>query len=392
MKISYHHRTLGRGAEGIHIEEMVAAFRKLGHEVEVVSLIGEQTNISNSKKSFLKKITQYCPGFLYELIELSYGIVGCRLLLKQINIFHPDFIYERYNLFNFAGLLSSKLKKVPLVLEVNAPLAYERNQYLKLAWKRLAHFCEKTICKHIDLLVVVSTPLKDYFVKQGIPENRILVTPNSADPDKFAPHAETGKKIRKKYGIPEEAIVIGFVGKLRPWHGVELLVRSMETIVKENGNCHLLIVGYGPSEEELKKQCKYFELNNYVTFTGKIPHHKIPEYLNAFDIAVSPKATFYASPMKILEYMAAQKAVIAPEMPNILDIIEDQKTGLCFQPNNNNDLTEKLLLFIKNDTLQKKIAQNARNKILAENGWQNNVNLILTRLKQLNLNDKHHQF
>src|SRR5438034_7077207 len=119
MKILYHHRTLGDGAEGIHVSSMVEAFRGLGHEVRVASLIGETTNSSTPRTRFLGFLSRCAPRSAYEAMELAYSVIGYRMLVSQIRRWKPDLIYERYTLFNLAGLAAAKRSLIPLVLEVN---------------------------------------------------------------------------------------------------------------------------------------------------------------------------------------------------------------------------------------------------------------------------------
>jgi hypothetical protein len=127
MKILYHHRTLGDGAEGIHVREMVKAFRGLGHEVKVIGPAGEKAPEQSKNFRALAAIKTAMPSALYELMEVGYSAYAfCRTLL-EIRKFKPDFIYDRYITFNAGTVLAGKAAGVPVVLEVNAPLALERS-------------------------------------------------------------------------------------------------------------------------------------------------------------------------------------------------------------------------------------------------------------------------
>lgn len=377
MRILYHHRTLGDGAEGIHVSAMVEAFRALGHEVRVAAVIGEQTNVSTSRTRFLGTIARRVPRLAYEAMELGYSLAGYRMLRGHIKSWKPDVLYERYMLFNLAGLAAAQRAGIPLVLEVNAPLAYERAVYERLSLRRIARRCERFVCSLADLVVVVSTPLKDFLVEQGVPAERIVVVPNGAEPGVFRPDVQARQEIRAQLGIPEEAIVVGFVGILRPWHGVELLLDAVARMGTSRDGVHVLILGDGPSRSSLEKLAHSRGLEGIVTFTGRVPHGDIPRYVTAFDIGVSPRATFYASPMKVPEYMATGIAVVAPRMPNLQDLIADGVNGVLFQPENIDDLALTLLSLIRDPKTRCQLGQRARTAVIANRTWRHNAARII---------------
>ncbi|HLP42840.1 MAG TPA: glycosyltransferase family 4 protein, partial [Fibrobacteria bacterium] len=212
VNILYHHRTLGDGAEGIHIEEMIAAFRQLGHHVTVVSPVGERTNRGNQALSFGQKLKAILPRVVFEMLEVGYNLAGMIAIWKAARIRRPDFIYDRYITFNAAPVLMGRWLGVPVILEVNAPLALERSQQPdeKLILQSLAHRMERWICSNAHRALVVSTPLKDYLVSIGVPSARIEVVPNGANLSRFTGASTTGNGVREKLGIPANEVVVGF--------------------------------------------------------------------------------------------------------------------------------------------------------------------------------------
>ena len=384
MRILYHHRTLGDGAEGIHIGEMVNAFRKLGHKVKIVSPIGDQTNVNTPKVAAFIRIKHLIPKFFYEIAEVAYNIYGYDLLRRAVNFFKPDFIYDRYITFNASSILAGKRYKIPVILEVNSPLAMERAQQKdeKLYLRRLAFNLERWICANSDKTVVVSTPLKDYLVSMGVPQSKVVVMPNGVNLRKFKP-MEKNKKLMRELNIHENNIVIGFVGILRPWHGIDLLLKAFYNITKKIDNIYLLIVGEGPIRDEIEKQIRDYGLTEKVTITGRMPHGKVPDYISLFDIAVSPKATFYASPMKILEYMAQAKAVVAPKMRNIEDIILDEKDGILFEPDNAMSLQNTILKLSREPQLRLNLEKTAYSKIEGYYKWEDNAQKVIDLAEEI---------
>ena len=178
MRILYHHRTQAEDAQGIHIEEMVKAFRDLGHEVEMVALVKkEATDLGKKNGNFWKWLKDLTPSWGYELMSLGYNLYGYQKLSKKIRSKRPDLIYERYSLNTFCGIWASKRFRIPLILEVNAPLYYEQNNLGKLTFKRLARFSERWVCSNSKRTIVVSNVMKESLEKEGVPGEKMVVIP-----------------------------------------------------------------------------------------------------------------------------------------------------------------------------------------------------------------------
>ncbi len=384
MRILYHHRTLGDGAEGIHIAEMVNAFRKLGHEVQVVSPIGGQTNVVNKHVNRMAQLKRIVPSVAYEFMELTYNLFGYQILKKAVREFHPDFIYDRYITFNASSILAGKHFKLPVILEVNAPLALERQNESdeKLYLNNIAHRLERWICANADKTIVVSSPLKDYLVSIGVNGDKIAVLPNGVNLDTFKPE-EKDKSIIDRLGIPDHRLIIGFVGILRPWHGLDILIDAFAKLKGDIENVHLLLIGDGPIRTSIEDKINRLNIARDVTITGRIEHSCISRYANVIDIAVSPMATFYASPMKILEYMALRKPVIAPDTDNIRDIIVDGIDGLLFAAGNVSALSSAMGRLVRDRDLQVSMAVNARRKVEMERNWLENAKKVLCMVQEL---------
>lgn len=378
MRILYHHRTLGDGAEGIHISEMVKAFRYLGHEVLVAGPIGELKQTLKEQRGFLPRIKQLLPRFVFELLEVAYSVYCFIDLSSKAKSMHADFIYDRYITFNAGALWASRYCRIPLFLEVNAPLALERSKEVdeKLYLKGLAHSIEQYVCTNADRTLVVSTPLKNYLESVGVPRDKCIVMPNGVDQVKFQPRAKNSELL-KKLGIPIDSVVIGFTGILRPWHGVEMLIKTVERLKEDGQPVFLLIVGDGPIREMLEKELQTAGLSECSVITGRVSHEQVADYVNLFDIAVSPKATFYASPMKVIEYMALGKAVVAPRMANIEDIITDRENGLLFEDGDVGILREVLLELIDNIPLRESLGKKALCDVANQLNWTANARRVV---------------
>ena len=380
MKILYHHRTLGDGAEGIHVAEIIKAFRQLGHDVRVLSLIGEATNTTSPAQSRWSRVAKLMPGFVYELGEIAYNLHGYLSLSQAVEEFRPDFIYDRYVSYNYSAVGTGRRYGIPVVLEVNSPYSFQKQTFDEtLYFRQVLRFFERKICQDATHVVVVSTPLKKFLASIGVPDERIVVMPNGTDPSVFHPHID-GEPIRQQYGL-EGKVVIGFCGILRPWHGLELLLQAFAEVSLGRPDLHLLIVGDGPSRADLERLLRDRGLTRQVTITGRQPHERVRVFVAAMDIAVSPRATFYASPMKILEYMGMGKAIVAPDMENIRDILTHEQDGLLFRAEDAGALAKSLQYFIGNAARRAEFGKMARQKIEAERTWSHNAQAIVHLLE-----------
>jgi glycosyltransferase involved in cell wall biosynthesis len=379
MRVLYHHRTMADGAEGIHIREIISALRGLGHEVRVVALSGDPTAPAAAKQaSKVASLRRLIPGPAYELAELGYNLVGYRRIMAGIREFKPDVIYDRYNSYSTAATRAARRTGLPLILEVNSPVAYERSVYenLQLKFHALAQRYERRIMAAADRIFAVSTPLKQHLVERvGVDDAKVRVLANGADPERFAP-GKSGDDVRRRHGIGTHT-VIGFVGILRPWHGVDLLIDAFARLRAGHPAVHLLIVGDGPIEQELAARARSLGLEGAVTFTGRLAHADVVAHVAAMDITVSPHATFYASPMKLLEYMAMGKAVVAPAMDNIRDMIDDGRTGLLFESGSVDALQGAIEALIRDAGLRSALGESARARVIERFNWRYNAQAVV---------------
>jgi glycosyltransferase involved in cell wall biosynthesis len=188
VRILYHHRTQGEEPESIHITAIVDALTSLGHEVRIVGPARVQHHATQvSGPSLLGRIKNAAPRFVFELMQIGYNLVVDRRLVKAIQEFKPDAIYERYALFNFAGVRRAKKLGIPLVLEVNTPYAQAWAKYYGLYLKRLARWLEKRTLLAASHIITVTEVQRGMLVQEGIPSQNITVCHNAIDPDWFNP-------------------------------------------------------------------------------------------------------------------------------------------------------------------------------------------------------------
>jgi glycosyltransferase involved in cell wall biosynthesis len=276
------------------------------------------------------------PDAVYELAAMAYNLVGARRLRRSVRAFRPDFLYERYSLFTTCGVRVARRYGLPHILEVNAPLALEQEREGKLVFRRRARAVERWTVSNSSRTIVVSTPMKRIFVEMGVPEDHIEVVRNGVDPEHFHGR-DTGGGVRARFGLTGKR-VLGFVGWIRDWHGLVELATAMGGWGREMADAHLLIVGDGPARTAIEQAAGRAGVADRVHITGPVGRETMPDHIAAFDVALQPAATPYASPMKVFEYLAMGKPVVACRQENLQEILREGVDALFFTPGDPADL------------------------------------------------------
>jgi glycosyltransferase involved in cell wall biosynthesis len=378
MKIVYHHRTRSTDAQRIHILEMVRAFEELGHEVRLVSLVPTESKMEDAARdagdAWWQIVVRKIP-FGYESVQLAYNLLGLFLIMWTLLRWRPELIYERYSLFNFCGVLAARLLRLPLVLEVNSPLALEQRRDGQIRAFRFAAWTERAICNMATRVIVVSTPLKQIMEDSGVDASKLVVMPNGVRLAAFQKESAT-EGIRETLGVSAK-VVIGFVGWFRKWHGLETLVEAFHRGGLSERGAVLLMIGDGPATGDLKRAVEHYGIENDVIFTGAVPHDKVADLMQAVDIAVQPAANEYCCPMKILEYMVLRKAIVAPLQPNIQELLPEEDQAELFTPGDAMSLGAALARLVVDEQRRKKLGEHAYDAIFTRRLlWTNNASAV----------------
>jgi glycosyltransferase involved in cell wall biosynthesis len=126
--------------------------------------------------------------------------------------------------------------------------------------------------------------------------------------------------------------------------------------------------------EDLERQAADLGISDRVQFPGVVPHDDVPGWVGRFDIALQPRVTEYASPLKIFDYMAAGCAIVAPDQPNIREVLRHGATALLFDPADPNGLWEAVRMLAEDPALRVRLGEAARAELEARNyTWQHNA-------------------
>jgi glycosyltransferase involved in cell wall biosynthesis len=310
-------------------------------------------------------------------MEIGYNLVAVPRLLARCRRAPVDLIYERYALYNASAVIVGRLTGTPVVLEVNDTVRMDRTRQGKavvMPW--LAERFERWIFGNAAGLAVVSGYLRDHVVANGVPPERVRVTPNAVEPEHFDPERFTGARVRERLGL-EGTVVVGFAGSFTKWHGVEFLTRAFAAVAREFPEARLLLVGEGPRRPVAAELAAELGIADRVVFTGKVPHAEMPEHMAAMDQGVMPSSNLFGSPMKVFEYMAMGRPAVAPRYGPLEEAIDDGKTGLLFPPEDEAALTACLRSLLADAAYREELGRAGRRKVLEKHLWVHNAQAVL---------------
>jgi len=381
VKILYHHRTASKDGQDVHIEEMVAAMRRQGHEVMVVAPGMPAAARFGHDGGLVARIKRVLPAALYELLELGYSIYAYGKLKRACDTFGPDVLYERYSLFFLAGLWLKRRRGLPYLLEINSPLALERATHGGLKLKALANWAERAVWRGADMVFPVTGVLADFVRGAGVAESRIMVVPNGINRQRF-PVATDSRDIRAELGLTDK-VVLGFVGFIRQWHRLPQVLDAMAAM-ENRDQLHFLIVGDGPGSAEVEAHARQIGMADQVSRVGLVERDRVAAYVSAFDIALNPKVESYASPLKLFEYMGLGRAIIAPDQANIREVLVDGENALLFDPDDPAHFRSRIMRLCGDAPLRRRLGE-AASRSIEDKGytWDNNAHRVLATVGAL---------
>lgn len=390
MRILHYEGSWGGSLSAVHSYEVYVNLAKLGHRIVFVktpppkpgaNMGGEigtglsiwKRAIRNLRESWIfeRLIGEFT---LFYLIwrEASIFLSAVALILKNRDRF--DVIYRRHNLLNSEYLLS-KLFRIPTVKEVNGIVADEMRIGKKgdTASLWIMDKIEKWNMKRADRIIVVTSQLKEVLHNEyNVPKGKIAVIWNGVNTDLFSPVDATAA--REKLGLSIDDSLVCYVGSLSRWEGIEYLIYSAPLVLAENPSTQFLIVGDGQMKGELINLARETGVSDKFIFTGLVPYEKVPLYINASNICVAPfiikrNERIGISPLKLCEYLACEKPVVASRISG-LEIIESQEAGVLLPPEAYEPLADAIIELLRDHYLRKKMGENGRKYVVENRSWE----------------------
>jgi len=384
-----------------HGRELVKNFVGLGQEVIAVSPVGdpEQLEREYRVKIPLKSIRNpnVIPGSICAALRSLFF-----LLFNKV-----DVIYERYGAFQVGPLLS-RLLRIPLVIELNGIVEDEvkvmrasaRNESLFSAIRRLpdkigicgqlSYRLNKMIFNSAQGIIVVTVGIKKFLMSEfNVPAERIVVVPNGSNIELFRPMKTSD--CQAYLGLLNDCNYVCYVGSFESWQGLKYLIDAAPLILREILKVKFLLVGGGPSYEDdnlIKTWVDDLGLNNQVIFRGRVPYKKVPIYINASDVCVAPfikkrNERCGLSPLKIMEYLACGKPVVASDLEGVKELLKKSGGGMLVPPESSKQLANAIVTLLRNNELRHRMCEKARKYAVAHLNWKNSAEKILRTMKKV---------
>jgi glycosyltransferase involved in cell wall biosynthesis len=302
--------------------------------------------------------------------------------------------------------------KTPLVLEYNGSEVWTSRRWGHgLRYEALAQLAEDASLRHAALVVTVSDVLRDELLERGVAPERVVAHPNGVDPERYRPSLlsdDERRAIRARHGIPEDALVAGFIGTFGQWHGVDVLARAIVQLADESPELfaehrvHFLLVGDGLRMADVRATLDGRAGADRVTLTGLVPQDEGARYLAASDLLLSPHvpnadgSRFFGSPTKLFEYMAAGRAVVASELEQIGQVLQPglrvgalpagppssdaPELAVLARPGDVDELVTALRWIVEQPKWRDRLGENARARVLDRYTWRHHGDAILDAL------------
>ncbi len=352
----------GQKGCSIHVQEVIRALLRQGARVELFAVRVGGLPPADLAEVLLHPLPPVPKGDPAQREQAAIALNP--ILHAELERIGPfDLVYERYSLWSYSALELAQATGTPALLEVNAPLIDEQAQHRGLVHRDLAKECAHRAFRAASGLIAVSAEIKAYLAGWGVGD-RVTVIPNGVNHQRFT-EARLG-------GRSGDAFTVGFVGSLKPWHGLTHLVNAFDHLHQRVPQARLLIVGDGPERAALEAELAKRQVASITRLTGAVPPEQIPALLAQMDVAVAPypaSTDFYFSPLKVVEYMAAGLPVVVSDIGQLKHLVVNNVTGLLHPPGDDITLALALQDLWNSPNRRRALGQAARQHILAHHTW-----------------------
>ena len=360
---------------------ILKGFQTLEWKIETF-IVGDKVSKKWSRNGSGELISK---GFFYTLavdfMRLGLSIINSWKSYQELKN-QVDWVYEYAATLQCIGWIFQR-QGIPWILQAEALLFYEAKAERKaLLLDRLAQWIEIKAYQKCDVLACVSESLKEILVQDfGVSSEKIVLIPNGVDIDFLNPALHVPKRVFSGF-------TIGFIGSLYAWAGLDLLLETIFELRAEGLDISLVVVGDGAMKSAWEKQSQKLGISPYVAFIGRVSWQEVPQYIGGFDVGYSGQVQLqigkmYLSPMKLYEYMAMAKPVIASAFEDAKRLIYDRKTGFLFKPGDKNDLKRTLLEAYQKREALPEMGQLACIEIVNHHSWATRVQNLVEGAEQI---------
>ncbi|MCM8784117.1 MAG: glycosyltransferase family 4 protein [Candidatus Omnitrophica bacterium] len=362
----------------VRIFSFAKEFTGLGHKVKLIYFPLEFN--AQTKPKYLNPSLEVIPlRRELSLINFIKNIIIVNKLTKWADIIH---FQKCFYWVSIPALLASFLNNKPIHYDWDdweTEIFYEcpDSHFLRNIVGKFMRITENLIPHLVGTISVSSQALYDLCIKLGVPEEKICIIPVGADLEKFNPSV-SGEEVRKRFNLRGKVVL--YLGQLHSGQYAEQFIYTAKKILekKEDEEVDFLIVGGGFKLNSLKELTKKLNLDSRVIFTGPVPHDEVPKFIASADVCVAcfedNKITRCKSPLKIVEYLASGKAIVASNVGEVKEMIKE--CGILVKPSDYYDLAQNILRLLESKTLRLNLGILARKKAEEIYNWKTGINCL----------------
>jgi len=387
------------GAEAMWISTAgwaAAAKRKFGDAVVVttdrVATPAEVLTypLSKGKLKNKNKFVSFIPVFIKIFFKdlTTWKDTRNWKILKKLTYRKEDvaFVWEKHDLFTGPGRKFANKLEVPFISYVHAPVVWEAQKWgvNRYIWGQLLEKWEASSLKKADYVAVVSEEVKQKVIEMGVSPSKVFISPMAVDARLFSEKESEASDLRQELDL-EGKFVIGWTGSFRSFHGVDHLILAFSKLSREHPELVLLLVGEGAEKKKCINLVLKLKLRDKIIFTGRKSFIEIPGYVTVFDLAVVSASSangFHYSPLKLREYLAACKPVLAPNAGEIPKIFKDGVNLKLFEAGQIESLIAGMEFYISNPQLKEEISENGKKLALTTSTWEVELEKCMTFIQK----------
>jgi glycosyltransferase involved in cell wall biosynthesis len=377
----------------LHVKAVVDGLGKRGHQVRMVAIQRDRTLWTDDIQTWHAGEFSWSAHAMFRMVESVVRGVQSRVRAPFFRAFDSvrfsdacvsafksfDLLYERDGMMCYGGLIAAKRLGIPLVVEANGDLVEEWRQLglqmSKGQWAAV-HWVTRHFYRNVTHIVAVGDMVKERLVQRwGLDPAHVSVVRNGAEVDLFL-EAVRAEGLCGRFGIGPGPVVI-FTGSFQPWHGVDLIFEAFRLVAAISPEAQMVFIGDGGLRPELEERVRRDGLERRVVFTGRVSHHDVASLLQSADVAAIyhrlEAADIVETPLKLFEYMAAGRAIIAPDVPNMRRILTDGVNARLVPPDQPQALAAVMLGLLNDSELRTRLGRAAREEATTKHSWSRAV-------------------
>lgn len=365
-----------------HVLGVIKAFEELDWEVKPF-IVGDKISPKGITKGADRVgSTGFARTLAADLLRLVLGIVNARRAWRELSG-EVDWVYERFATFQSLGRIFKRHGGIPWILETNGPFFYEaKAERNSIVLGRLARWIELRAYRECDVLICVSEALKGIVIREAnLRPETVVVVPNGVNTTIFDPERYEAKRVF-------EGFTLGFMGSLFRWQELGLLLEVLSDLREEGMDISLVVVGDGLMRQAWETQAWRLGISANVAFVGWVPWQEAPRYISGFDAGYSGQnksqvGEMYHSPLKLYEYMAMAKPVVASAFEDARTAIKDGETGFLFEAGDKTDLRRALARAYQSHSRLPEMGLKAREEVVAHHSWTARVRGLISEVERI---------